>query len=672
MRGGGWLNNYIAVVTVFAFITCFWKVRNELEDDIYFRIGRKKIIVLFISAIIIVWIAGIGGFSPQMYDNIIRTPMLRDLLLEDWPVVYQETNAALTYYFIFWLFPALVGKMLLFLGVNLDIVWNITNIVLLLWSAVYLLLIFLITIGVCMNGREIKFKCMFKLLFCFLSFGGISVIGYEITKILGLYSDTLVLDGLLIEHYSYIGVLNNFFLMLGNVFNQFLPGMLCATIFYAQRNLKISGYFLALILLAAPYPAVGIFVIMVLWFGTQIILNRKVPFRLIFSIYNLCAICWACFAMLFFYGNSMAGVNLNDFWNCYDHLWEMVCGILIYHVCMWFCYYIFIYKSSKDKRLLKIVAFCFLLLPFGKNDFNMRASIASQYILFLEVFRCLVSREKKFTYLLALLSVAAVSPIIVMGSMLSSIRLNGTFFLPMNNYYTLSNLQEEELDIIVQYVKYAPESDFFFEHISKETKRDKAYPVIEYNISENGERYIHRVSVFSVDAIQLLMNDVDTGSQKAVTEYLRDYPQKKTFLFPLNEIRTSEKKFLDTELAEVQIDWNNSMTKIHKDEVQWIMDFTVKNIGRQDILVGSENDSCQTGLVVTLYDIEKKPICDLGFEYTNKTILIGDSKRVVLKVNKPEKGIYYIKVDYFCEDLSKLEGFRGYEKSNRYYMIEVK
>ena len=669
----GWLNVWLSVLLSGILVFCYIKICTETYKEMpsgNIRTKRRNIIFLLIICIAIAYFAGIGGGYPQFYDHIIRNPIFRDLIFEKWPVVYNESNAALTYYLGFWMLPALLGKIAFSLGVGQTLVWNFSNVVLLILASVYLYIFSLLLLGIV--HKIILLRHIVRFIFCFLAFGGISVIGFKVSEIFGIVKEGQAFEGLGIEHYSPIGTMNNFFLMLGNVFNQMLPVFLCVLIFLYWRKIKTAFFLLSLILLTSPYPAVGMFLMMLLWFSAEFVSKQTLPkIKDIINEYNVFALLWAVVIYLFYRGNSSAAIKPNVWWENYK-TYEIVLIIFLYHICMWFCYYFIVFKYAKEKALLKIAFVCFLLIPLGVGDFNMRAILPAQIILFLEVYRYL--EQKNGTGIKILLAYASISPIVAFSILCQSVGIYGTVIQRVDPYYTLSNLQEEDINIITQYVKYAPEKDIFFKYLSSVNfaEIEKHFPAIEYALSDGGERYIHRISVFSDEAIQLLKTDVSEESLETLNEKLERYPQENTFEFEDKEIGVRESEALDDERNQVKIIWNNVVKNVASNKTGWTLDLTVENIGADAIYVGKEDDDYRTGVVATLYSMEGEKICDLGYVYTNKTIFAGDSKRVILTVNRPQPGSYWMELDYFCDYIKEGDSKRGFNVNEGRYIINVK
>ncbi|MBR6254376.1 MAG: hypothetical protein IKR22_02970, partial [Clostridiales bacterium] len=173
------------------------------------------IFLLIVLPIILYW-GGIGEFGCCSEDHRVRFAILNDLVEYKWPVVYDFSTqqnpavaaslgsgtAAFAYYFVFWMIPALFGKIFGLL---------VARIVLVIWSGIGLVLVFF--------GASFLYKRFSRALFIFLIlFAGFDVIPYVINRIIGVETTWEGWNSHLFIH-------GNFFQIM-NVFNQSIPGWL--------------------------------------------------------------------------------------------------------------------------------------------------------------------------------------------------------------------------------------------------------------------------------------------------------------------------------------------------------------------------------------------------------------------------------------------------------------
>ena len=161
----GWLNVYAAVPASLIAAVFALSIFRELHNDsqIINKDNARFWSVTLICMCVWVLLSGIGGWGFQNYDFVARNPIYHDLCSYEWPVIYPETGA-LSYYFSFWLVPALVSKIF-------SLTLSGQNICLYLWTVIG---IFLTTYNLCKHLRRLSFIIPLLLVF----FSGLDVIGF--------------------------------------------------------------------------------------------------------------------------------------------------------------------------------------------------------------------------------------------------------------------------------------------------------------------------------------------------------------------------------------------------------------------------------------------------------------------------------------------------------------
>lgn len=108
----GWLRWFYALPAAIALLLGFaWLYLTDYRDkDDAIEIPVRHFVLLLLAIGAFVALSGNCGFYRGGYDIPWRNAILRDLIDFQWPVVYS-TGFALAYYFIFWMVPALVGKL---------------------------------------------------------------------------------------------------------------------------------------------------------------------------------------------------------------------------------------------------------------------------------------------------------------------------------------------------------------------------------------------------------------------------------------------------------------------------------------------------------------------------------------------------------------------------------
>ena len=126
--------------------------------------------------VLFVWciLTGQGGVVPQSSDWHWRNALFRDLITHRWPVVYPEWDRALVFYCGHWLPAACATKLIVALGMNLELSWHVGNVFLLVWTYSGVLIVFLQMLLLLNALRAWKMSCVLAL----LMFGdGLDVLG---------------------------------------------------------------------------------------------------------------------------------------------------------------------------------------------------------------------------------------------------------------------------------------------------------------------------------------------------------------------------------------------------------------------------------------------------------------------------------------------------------------
>ena len=122
----GFLRVYIAIPLAYVVVYCAYRAcRNLYDPECKIEINGKWYIWVCLFVLVVLWIyfSGIGSFSFQNGDHIVRNPIFRDLINYKWPVIYDLSKMSqnitsitgtdkvmFVYYFAYWLPSAVVGK----------------------------------------------------------------------------------------------------------------------------------------------------------------------------------------------------------------------------------------------------------------------------------------------------------------------------------------------------------------------------------------------------------------------------------------------------------------------------------------------------------------------------------------------------------------------------------
>ena len=332
----------------------------------------KFLAVMIPMILIIVFISGVGEFAFTLSDHSIRYAILNDLVEYKWPIIYDfatqenhvvsaylgEGKVAFAYYFVYWMVPAVIGKVAGLMT---------ARIALFLWSALGL---FLIAVGASMLYGKAS-RALFLGLWLF---AGFDVIPYALNNLVGNWATWERWNA----HLIVVG--NTYQLM--NVFNQAIPGWLITILLIMCVNSRSIGYLGALMFVYSPWAAIGILPMCI----CKIVMKcGKKVIRNLFTIGNIVTpiVFFVCFAA-FFTANSNATDEDGFILKFYPTVWRFVRDYLAYIFVEFGVWFLMIYKRQKNNPLMWTAIGTLLVLPFYKityaNDFLMRGSMAPLFM----------------------------------------------------------------------------------------------------------------------------------------------------------------------------------------------------------------------------------------------------------------------------------------------------
>lgn len=212
-----------------------------------FSISRLSLCAVIACALLWTFLSGIGGMFYQNEDHYGRNAILHDLLNHTWPVYFEGTACALTYYIAYWLVPALFGKAAAAL-LGADVLWGAANAALFAETVWFLTLIFLLLLPL-VRAKSLPTVCL--ALLCFVMFSGMD-------GLMAAYQDDWNNQ---IEWWAGMYQFSSHTTCLFWVYNQSTPAWLAALLLLSKPA-DIGSF--ALIGLAAlpfsPMPFLGLFV----------------------------------------------------------------------------------------------------------------------------------------------------------------------------------------------------------------------------------------------------------------------------------------------------------------------------------------------------------------------------------------------------------------------------
>ena len=342
------------------------------------------LIFLLIAIPLFLYWGGVGEFGCCSADHRVRYAILNDLVEYKWPVVYDFStqqnpavaaslgsgSAAFAYYFVFWMVPALFGKLFgLF----------VARIVLLIWSGIGLFLIF--------TGASLIYKRASKLLFVLLIlFAGFDVIPYMINIL--TKTDT-TWEGW--NEHLYIH--GNFFQIM-NVFNQSIPGWLITILLLTARDGRSVGLLGGLMFCYSPWATIGILPMcickLIITSRTEedgvkklrmkpLLKNTFTPVNIIPPVIALIV-----FGLLYTANPNATGDD-GFIWKFYDTPFGLILDYVKYVIFEFGIWLLLIYRKHRKDPMMWTAVITLLILPVYKiskaNDFIMRGSMAPIFLI---------------------------------------------------------------------------------------------------------------------------------------------------------------------------------------------------------------------------------------------------------------------------------------------------
>ncbi|MBR5039845.1 MAG: hypothetical protein IKX68_01860 [Clostridiales bacterium] len=409
------------VIFFFGYLKIWWAVlfsagligavyltmRSMKKDPISLKESDRSIVIdpsflIFVILLIplLLYLGGVSEFGSCSADHRVRYAILNDLVEYKWPVIYDFSTqqnptvaaslgsgtAAFAYYFVFWMIPALFGKLF---GLM------VARIVLFIWTGIGLFLVSL--------GASLLYKRSSKVLFfCLIIFAGFDVIPYAFNRITG--------TGTTWEGWTdHLYIHSNFFQIM-NVFNQSIPGWMITLLLLLAPNGQSIGLLGGLMFCYSPWATIGILPMCVC---KLIISSRKTNadnsedtngktngsdgkalslkplLRTLFTPQNIIPpiICLVLFGSLYTANPNATGAD-GFIWKFYTplHLLKDYLMFVLFDFVFWF---ILIIRKHKKDPMLWTAFITLLILPVYKisiaNDFLMRGSMAPMFMIGLYV-----------------------------------------------------------------------------------------------------------------------------------------------------------------------------------------------------------------------------------------------------------------------------------------------
>lgn len=481
----GWVKLPIAViVSAILWIGFFSLYKTEIAPD-HSRLELPVIPVLIAMLGFLVWVilSGQCGLFYQTWDWHGRNAVFRDLINYEWPVIFPETGNALNYYFIFWMVPALVGKLF---G------WGVASVVLLIWTYVGILLSFLLILRFLSADSGKKVMTVFTV---FVIWGGLHIIGLLFTNAIGWNNFSAGggdgwLDGFCGDAYTYSYQYSSNNTLLDWVFNQTIVPWVAVPLFLNAPKINTFAFIGLCTLPFSPLPFVGFFIILCVWaipIVIKYIKDGKIKelMQQIFSIPNIAATLsiFPIFLLFFTSNSALSNAEAGGGFGLYVPLEafgvKRIVLLALFYLIEFGIYAVLIWKDHKRDYYYYMTIAALIVIPLFKvgkgRDFCMRASIPLMFLLMIWVLKFLIDNAKNSKYqmhiigLVVALTISSFNVISPISGEMRRVRENGGPVLS-DDLYTFSDKHiQDPCDTtdLINFIVEDPEDAPFYKYIAR-------------------------------------------------------------------------------------------------------------------------------------------------------------------------------------------------------------
>lgn len=384
----GWLKWYLAIFfssillagMYLAIKRDYWNNMDDIEIPV------RNLFIVIAAFAFWLFISGSCYTSVAKCDIIWRNSTLRDLVNYDWPVYYPDRDGYLCYYFVFWMVPALAGK--IFGGM-----WA-AYIALACWFILILLTSFLL---ITYYFKDYSDSVLKIILLFMIMWSGINILGDSMMYSVGQYPtaagignnegycDALCNNG---KPFHFLYRSNDDFL--SQCYNQ-LPIWIVVPLMLQNRRIHNYAFLGLLLYPFSPWGTVGI-ALMMLVDAVAFLVKRKSISKLIreaLSVPNLCAIfsVFVVFFMFFGCANFFEDSQKFGIIGLKDINLQILIGIIIFWLSEFGIFYYLTWWKYKKDYLYVSVLIMLLTMPFiwvssrYSRDFCMDATLPQLYML---------------------------------------------------------------------------------------------------------------------------------------------------------------------------------------------------------------------------------------------------------------------------------------------------
>ncbi|MCI1583266.1 MAG: hypothetical protein LKH84_08210 [Clostridium beijerinckii] len=487
-----WLKNYIGIPMLVILSYGFYKLYkdNYKYEKKYMEISYKKILVLILFVFFITYLSGQGGFYFQYNDNNWRNAVYHDLIDYKWPVIYENTTGnSLVYYIMYWIFPAFISKVF----VNFSNGFIIARIILFIWTFIGIMLVMLLLLNYLKAEKK---KAFYIVLFVFLGWSGINIIGSIIYNTLGLsdfaLNTYLWWTNFIVDNQPYSYMYRSNFDQLASVYNQTIVPWMIVILIMENRRIKNFAFLGLCALPYAPLPFLGIFMFMVAiaipyYYKNCYEENKyKEAIKETLSIPNICSICTIFIVFFFYFRCNVAysegvGAVKNGFYvPLKEYTPFRIITLMLFYILSFGIYMFIIRQDYKKDYLFKVFAILLIIIPFFRignlAEFCWNVSAPIYFLVMMYVIKYMIKKieiDKMINYnvvmLIVCLSLAYLNPIsqVAFGAKIAI--KEKTVLLMTDNVKTFSDKQvfDKNVEFTYNFVCPEPKEKFFYKYLAK-------------------------------------------------------------------------------------------------------------------------------------------------------------------------------------------------------------
>lgn len=550
----GWLRWYVGIPAAIALLIGYVFI-NRKGKDAELPDLKIPVVVLLVSLFILIgWLFSSSYFFCQTYDQNWRNAVFRDLINYKWPVISPITGDTLCYYFMQWIVPAFVGKLVGFTAANgFLVLWNATG--------VYLVLLL---VYVYLRPKTNLQAALIPVLF--LLWGGLYELGYLLVNAIGLWEGDVTGSTFTwaLEWYrnGYHYCSNDGYLAW--LYNQTIVPWLGAGIFLLQPKVKNYAFLGLCVLPYGPFAFCGFCVFLFVDFFTKMRTDGTIAtVKSAFSVQNILAAVTIFPIFLLFYTMNSNTQNFGFYPLPIPFGPKYLFYIILFYLIEFGVYCILIHRDYKGSTLFWTVVVSLMIAPHiqlgGYLDFSrcaipgllilMAMSIRSLFLHGADTGKSVISMS-----LVVCFVISALSPLQDWSSRIRAVHNNGWRPVRENTILTMIN-RAEALESCDNFVVSHPEQYPFFKYLAKADRmRESKVILSESNIhlEQNSESQsiafpitIQEFTIYRLDlelsknfdfsavassTIDFCLETYDTGDQQ-IDNFLQEGQYSYTFYF---------------------------------------------------------------------------------------------------------------------------------------------